>query len=55
MKRTITAVGVGTITAAPDIATVDVGVQVQSANAHAVATELATATGSAAGEAAPRA
>jgi hypothetical protein len=46
MKRTIAVVGVGTITAAPDIATVNVGVQVQAANAQDAlrrANELTTA------------
>ncbi len=46
MKRTITVVGTGSVTAAPDIATVNVGVQVQAANAQDAlrrANELATA------------
>jgi uncharacterized protein len=46
MKRTITVVGVGSVTAAPDIATVSVGVQVQAANAQDAlrrANELTTA------------
>jgi uncharacterized protein len=46
MKRTITIVGSGTATAAPDIATVNVGVQVQAANAQDAlrrANELTTA------------
>ncbi|HWM20431.1 MAG TPA: SIMPL domain-containing protein [Ilumatobacteraceae bacterium] len=46
MKRTITVVGVGAVTAAPDIATVNVGVQVQAANAQDAlrrANELTTA------------
>ena len=34
MKRTISVVGAGAVTAAPDIATVNVGVQVQAANAQ---------------------
>jgi uncharacterized protein YggE len=34
MKRTITVVGTGSVAAAPDIATVNVGVQVQAANAQ---------------------
>jgi uncharacterized protein YggE len=46
MKRTITVVGVGSVTAAPDVATVNVGVQVQAANAQDAlrrANEAATA------------
>ncbi len=46
MKRTITVVGVGAVTAPPDIATVNVGVQVQAANAQDAlrrANELTTA------------
>ena len=46
MKRTITVVGTGSVTAAPDIATVNVGVQVQAANAQDAlrrANELASA------------
>jgi hypothetical protein len=46
MKRTITVVGVGSVAAAPDIATVNVGVQVQASNAQDAlrrANELTTA------------
>jgi uncharacterized protein len=46
MKRTIRVVGVGAVTASPDIATVNVGVQVQAANAQDAlrrANELTTA------------
>ncbi|MGH9133935.1 MAG: SIMPL domain-containing protein, partial [Ilumatobacteraceae bacterium] len=46
MKRTITVVGVGSVSAAPDLATVNVGVQVQAANAQDAlrrANEAATA------------
>jgi hypothetical protein len=46
MKRTIAVVGVGSVAAAPDIATVNVGVQVQASNAQDAlrrANELTTA------------
>ena len=46
MKRTITVAGTGSVTAPPDVATVNVGVQVQAANAQDAlrrANDLATA------------